>query len=190
MFHNEGLVVFLAQGLFVFLLSIPPFQMEWITTQPNQNGRHRTPTWGVHGVKLQYWPRMTRWKLCVCFQDVDDFFEHEKTFLLEYHNRVKDASAKSDKMIRSHKSKSLRLSPPPSISLEVNGLVTVDLSLHFYQGRHRHSTFYVWSFNVFLGWVFLHTFITPFYTCVLRKSSDNSYAAGSQCVWSWCVVSL
>lgn len=40
-----------------------------------------------------------------CPQDVDDFFEHEKTFLLEYHNRVKDASAKSDRMIRSHKSK-------------------------------------------------------------------------------------
>uniref|UniRef100_A0AAY3ZZN3 PX domain-containing protein n=1 Tax=Denticeps clupeoides TaxID=299321 RepID=A0AAY3ZZN3_9TELE len=38
-------------------------------------------------------------------KDVDDFFEHEKTFLLEYHNRVKDASAKSDRMIRSHKSK-------------------------------------------------------------------------------------
>lgn len=39
------------------------------------------------------------------FQDVDDFFEHEKTFLLEYHNRVKDSSAKCDRMIRSHKSK-------------------------------------------------------------------------------------
>uniref|UniRef100_H2T4F5 Sorting nexin 6 n=1 Tax=Takifugu rubripes TaxID=31033 RepID=H2T4F5_TAKRU len=38
-------------------------------------------------------------------KDVDDFFEHEKTFLLEYHNRVKDASVKSDRMIRSHKSK-------------------------------------------------------------------------------------
>ncbi|CAF89630.1 unnamed protein product [Tetraodon nigroviridis] len=36
-------------------------------------------------------------------KDVDDFFEHEKTFLLEYHNRVKDASVKSDRMIRSHK---------------------------------------------------------------------------------------
>ncbi|XP_049595850.1 sorting nexin-6 isoform X2 [Syngnathus scovelli] len=36
-------------------------------------------------------------------KDVDDFFEHEKTFLLEYHNRVKDASTKSDRMIRSHK---------------------------------------------------------------------------------------
>ncbi|KAJ8367149.1 hypothetical protein AAFF_G00330660 [Aldrovandia affinis] len=37
-------------------------------------------------------------------KDVDDFFEHEKTFLLEYHNRVKDSSTKSDRMIRSHKS--------------------------------------------------------------------------------------
>ncbi|MED6256262.1 Sorting nexin-6 [Ataeniobius toweri] len=36
-------------------------------------------------------------------KDVDDFFEHEKTFLLEYHNRVKDASAKCDRTIRSHK---------------------------------------------------------------------------------------
>lgn len=34
---------------------------------------------------------------------MDDFFEHERTFLVEYHNRVKDASAKSDKMTRSHK---------------------------------------------------------------------------------------
>ncbi|XP_027493789.1 sorting nexin-6 [Corapipo altera] len=36
-------------------------------------------------------------------KDVDDFFEHERTFLVEYHNRVKDASAKSDKMTKSHK---------------------------------------------------------------------------------------
>uniref|UniRef100_A0A4W5RPV6 Sorting nexin n=1 Tax=Hucho hucho TaxID=62062 RepID=A0A4W5RPV6_9TELE len=49
-------------------------------------------------------------------KDVDDFFEHEKTFLLEYHNRVKDASAKSDRMIRSHKSKS-----PLSHNLHVLG---------------------------------------------------------------------
>ena len=37
-------------------------------------------------------------------KDVDDFFEHERTFFLEYHNRVKDASAKSNRMTRSHKS--------------------------------------------------------------------------------------
>ncbi|XP_015677566.1 sorting nexin-6 [Protobothrops mucrosquamatus] len=36
-------------------------------------------------------------------KDVDDFFEHERTFLVEYHNRVKDSSLKSDKMTRSHK---------------------------------------------------------------------------------------
>ncbi|KFW81914.1 Sorting nexin-6, partial [Manacus vitellinus] len=40
-------------------------------------------------------------------KDVDDFFEHERTFLVEYHNRVKDASAKSDKMTKSHKMCSL-----------------------------------------------------------------------------------
>ncbi len=51
------------------------------------------------------------------FQDVDDFFEHEKTFLLEYHNRVKDASAKSDRMIRSHKSKNTHILLHTSCSL-------------------------------------------------------------------------
>uniref|UniRef100_A0A4W3GR88 Sorting nexin n=1 Tax=Callorhinchus milii TaxID=7868 RepID=A0A4W3GR88_CALMI len=37
-------------------------------------------------------------------RDVDDFFEHEKTFLLEYHNRIKDAAIKADKLTKSHKS--------------------------------------------------------------------------------------
>ena len=37
-------------------------------------------------------------------QGVGDFFKHEQTFLLEYHNWVKDAPAKSDRMTRSHKS--------------------------------------------------------------------------------------
>uniref|UniRef100_A0A8C5SHC6 Sorting nexin 6 n=1 Tax=Laticauda laticaudata TaxID=8630 RepID=A0A8C5SHC6_LATLA len=41
--------------------------------------------------------------MCLGMQDVDDFFEHERTFLVEYHNRVKDSSLKSDKMTRSHK---------------------------------------------------------------------------------------
>ncbi|XP_791140.3 sorting nexin-6 isoform X4 [Strongylocentrotus purpuratus] len=36
-------------------------------------------------------------------KDVDSFFEHEKNFLVEYHNKVKDATMKSDKMTRSHK---------------------------------------------------------------------------------------
>ena len=35
-------------------------------------------------------------------KDVDDFSEHERTFLLE-HNRVKDTSPKSDRMTRFHK---------------------------------------------------------------------------------------
>lgn len=36
-------------------------------------------------------------------KDVDEFFEHEKAFLEEYFNRIKDATTKSDKMTRSHK---------------------------------------------------------------------------------------
>ncbi|XP_078262663.1 sorting nexin-6 isoform X2 [Rhinoraja longicauda] len=37
-------------------------------------------------------------------KDVDDFFEHEKTFLLEYNNRIKDAAVKVDRLTKSHKS--------------------------------------------------------------------------------------
>ncbi|XP_029450334.1 sorting nexin-5 isoform X2 [Rhinatrema bivittatum] len=36
-------------------------------------------------------------------KEVDEFFEQEKIFLVNYYNRIKDASAKSDKMTRSHK---------------------------------------------------------------------------------------
>ncbi|POI34439.1 hypothetical protein CIB84_001807, partial [Bambusicola thoracicus] len=36
-------------------------------------------------------------------KEVDDFFEQEKTFLVNYHNRIKDACAKADKMTRSRK---------------------------------------------------------------------------------------
>ncbi|KAG8543331.1 hypothetical protein GDO81_024906 [Engystomops pustulosus] len=36
-------------------------------------------------------------------KEVDEFFEQEKMFLVNYHNRIKDTCAKSDKMTRSHK---------------------------------------------------------------------------------------
>lgn len=39
------------------------------------------------------------------FQEVDDFFEQEKNFLINYYNRIKDSCAKADRMTRSHKSK-------------------------------------------------------------------------------------
>uniref|UniRef100_A0A667XY38 Sorting nexin n=1 Tax=Myripristis murdjan TaxID=586833 RepID=A0A667XY38_9TELE len=55
-------------------------------------------------------------------KDVDDFFEHEKTFLLEYHNRVKDASAKSDRMIRSHKNAADDINRIASFFLKVSEL--------------------------------------------------------------------
>ena len=43
--------------------------------------------------------------ICILFQDVDDFFESEKSFLVEYHSKIKDATGKSDKMTKTHKSK-------------------------------------------------------------------------------------
>uniref|UniRef100_A0A5F9CQW6 Sorting nexin n=1 Tax=Oryctolagus cuniculus TaxID=9986 RepID=A0A5F9CQW6_RABIT len=36
-------------------------------------------------------------------KEVDDFFEQEKTFLINYYNRIKDSCGKADKMTRSHK---------------------------------------------------------------------------------------
>uniref|UniRef100_A0ABI7VVT3 Sorting nexin 5 n=1 Tax=Felis catus TaxID=9685 RepID=A0ABI7VVT3_FELCA len=36
-------------------------------------------------------------------KEVDDFFEQEKNFLINYYNRIKDSCAKADKMTRSHK---------------------------------------------------------------------------------------
>jgi len=38
-------------------------------------------------------------------QDVDDFFENEKTFLVAYHNKIKDCTHKADKMTKAHKSR-------------------------------------------------------------------------------------
>uniref|UniRef100_A0A8C7ZCS5 Sorting nexin n=1 Tax=Oryzias sinensis TaxID=183150 RepID=A0A8C7ZCS5_9TELE len=36
-------------------------------------------------------------------KEVDDFFEQEKTFLLDYFSKIKEATAKAEKMTRSHK---------------------------------------------------------------------------------------
>lgn len=37
-------------------------------------------------------------------QEVDEFFEQEKTFLLDYYSKIKDSTAKAEKMTRAHKS--------------------------------------------------------------------------------------
>ncbi|KAG9335843.1 hypothetical protein JZ751_003598, partial [Albula glossodonta] len=37
-------------------------------------------------------------------KEMDDFFEQEKTFLLDYSSRIKDSTAKAEKMTRAHKS--------------------------------------------------------------------------------------
>ncbi|XP_005098617.2 sorting nexin-6 [Aplysia californica] len=36
-------------------------------------------------------------------KDVDEFFESERVFLVEYHNKIKDATGKSDRMTKVHK---------------------------------------------------------------------------------------
>ncbi|XP_027712006.1 sorting nexin-32 isoform X2 [Vombatus ursinus] len=36
-------------------------------------------------------------------KEVDEFFEHERTFLLEYHTRIRDACLRADRVMRSHK---------------------------------------------------------------------------------------
>ncbi|XP_070378567.1 sorting nexin-6 isoform X1 [Dermacentor albipictus] len=36
-------------------------------------------------------------------KDVDEFFEHERNFLTEYHTHVRDATTKADRMTRAHK---------------------------------------------------------------------------------------
>uniref|UniRef100_A0A8C5BF07 Sorting nexin n=1 Tax=Gadus morhua TaxID=8049 RepID=A0A8C5BF07_GADMO len=36
-------------------------------------------------------------------KEVDDFFEQEKTFLLDYYSKIKDSTIKAEKMTRSHK---------------------------------------------------------------------------------------
>jgi len=58
-------------------------------------------------------------------QDSDEFFEHEKAFMSEYHNRIKDAMGKIDKVTKSQKSEREPLAPQSAIACVVlrNGLL-------------------------------------------------------------------
>lgn len=38
-------------------------------------------------------------------KDIDEFFDHERSFLIDYHTHIKEATLKSDRMTRAHKSK-------------------------------------------------------------------------------------
>jgi len=38
-------------------------------------------------------------------KDIDDYFDRQRVFLLDYHKHIKDCTLKADKMTRSHKSK-------------------------------------------------------------------------------------
>lgn len=41
--------------------------------------------------------------LSATVKDVNDFFEQEKNFLIEYHAHLKEATAKADRMTKRHK---------------------------------------------------------------------------------------
>lgn len=41
--------------------------------------------------------------LSTTVKDVNDFFEHEKDFLIDYYIHLKDATMKSDKMVMKHR---------------------------------------------------------------------------------------
>lgn len=43
--------------------------------------------------------------LSATVKDVNDFFEQEKTFLIDYYSHLKDSTMKSDKMTKRHKGK-------------------------------------------------------------------------------------
>jgi sorting nexin-5/6/32 len=56
-------------------------------------------------------------------KDVDEFFDNERNFLLDYHSHLKDATAKADRMTKSHKSVS---DSYIKISSELIQLATID----------------------------------------------------------------
>lgn len=43
--------------------------------------------------------------LSATVKDHNEFFEQQKNFLIEYHNHLKDATTKADKMTSRHKGK-------------------------------------------------------------------------------------
>lgn len=47
---------------------------------------------------------LNAYKFCNKLQDVDDFFEHEKTYLVEYHTHIRDTTNKAQRMFFCHKS--------------------------------------------------------------------------------------
>lgn len=36
-------------------------------------------------------------------KDIDEFFEHERVYLSDYYNHIKECTSKADRMTRSHK---------------------------------------------------------------------------------------
>ncbi|CAK8693822.1 unnamed protein product [Clavelina lepadiformis] len=59
-------------------------------------------------------------------KDSDEFFDHERSFMGEYHTRVKDAMTKIDKVTRNHKQCASTYS---NISIQLKSLATVENSI-------------------------------------------------------------
>uniref|UniRef100_H2Z2G0 Sorting nexin/Vps5-like C-terminal domain-containing protein n=1 Tax=Ciona savignyi TaxID=51511 RepID=H2Z2G0_CIOSA len=55
----------------------------------------------------------------------DEFFEHEKSFMSEYHTRIKDATTKIDKVTQNHKSKSPYTSTSCIISIHLENCTVI-----------------------------------------------------------------
>ena len=68
-------------------------------------------------------------------QDLDEFFEQEKMFLIEYHTRIKDATQRADKMTKVHKSEAFILGIQSLVISEIKGLKpkTIYPNVHFFR---------------------------------------------------------
>ncbi|XP_074603349.1 sorting nexin-6-like [Brevipalpus obovatus] len=59
-------------------------------------------------------------------KDIDDYFDHQRVFLLDYHKHIKDCTSKADKMTRSHKNVANRYT---RIASSLISLSTIDSNL-------------------------------------------------------------
>lgn len=82
-------------------------------------------------------------------KDVDDFFEHEKNYLIEYHNHIREATAKSDRMTRYHKGKiSLHLLNQASVTIFLSGtadsLIQIASTMETMATMEKNSELHKW----------------------------------------------
>lgn len=66
-------------------------------------------------------------------KDVDEFFDKEKNFLLDYHSLLKDATLRADKMTKAHKGMAVCVQEPSIEFYDIgNGILFwLDVADHF-----------------------------------------------------------